>query len=130
MKADGLRGIPGGKTHKTAIGDDAETERPEDPVDGKFVATAPNQLWAADLTYVTTHVGRTYVAFVLDVFSRMTVGWQVSTSVCTDLALDALDMWLWAPQRAGQDVTGMIHHSDRGAQAECIRNPVMRPKGD
>ena len=168
MRAEGLRGIPREKTRRTTIGDCVETERPEDKVKRKFVATEPNQLWVADLTYVRTHVGWTYVAFVLDVFSRMIVGWQVSTSLRTDLALDALDMGLWARQRAGQDVTGLIHHSDRGVQyrairyterlaeaeavasvgskgdsydnamaealnslfkAECIRNPVMRPKG-
>ena len=87
----------------------------------KFVATGPNQLWVADLTYVRTHAGWTYVAFVLDVFSRMIVGWQVSTSLRTDLALDALDMGLWARQRAGQDVTGLTHHSDRGVQYRAIR---------
>ena len=168
MRAEGLRGIPREKTRKTTIGDGAETERPEDLVKRKFVATGPNQLWVADLTYVRTHAGWTYVAFVLDVFSRMIVGWQVSTSLRTDLALDALDMGLWARQRSGQDVTGLVHHSDRGVQyrairyterlaeaeavasvgskgdsydnamaealnslfkAECIRNPVMRPKG-
>jgi putative transposase len=172
MRAEGLRGIPREKTRKTTLtdgmGDGAETERPADLVDRQFVATAPNQLWVADLTYVRTHAGWTYVAFVLDVFSRMIVGWQVSTSLRTDLALDALDMGLWARQRAGRDVTGLIHHSDRGVQyrairyterlaeaeavasvgskgdsydnamaealnslfkAECIRNPVMRPKG-
>ena len=79
------------KTRKTTIGDGAETERPEDLVKRKFVATGPNQLWVADLTYVRTHAGWTYVAFVLDVYSRMIVGWQVSTSLRTDLALDALD---------------------------------------
>ena len=121
MKAEGLRGIPREKTRKTTIGDGAETERPEDLVARKFVATAPNQLWVADLTYVRTHAGWTYVAFVLDVFSRMIVGWQVSTSLRTDLALDALDMGLWARQRAGQDVTGLVHHSDRGVQYRAIR---------
>lgn len=75
----------------------------------------------ADLTYVRTHAGWTYVAFVLDVFSRMIVGWQVSTSLRTDLALDALDMGLWAWQRAGQDTTGLIHHSVRGVQYRAIR---------
>jgi transposase InsO family protein len=58
----------------------------------KFTATSPNLLWVADLTYVRTHPGWTYVAFVLDVLGRMIVGWQVSTSLRTDLALDALDM--------------------------------------
>lgn len=168
MRAEGLRGIRREKGRKTTIGDGAETERPEDLVKRKFAATAPNQLWVADLTYVRTHAGWTYVAFVLDVFSRMIVGWQVSTSLRTDLALDALDMGLWARQRAGHDVAGLTHHSDRGVQyrairyterlaeaeavasvgsrgdsydnamaealnslfkAECIRNPVMRPKG-
>ena len=121
MRAEGLRGIPREKTRRTTIGDGAETERPEDLVKRKFVATGPNQLWVADLTYVRTHAGWTYVAFVLDVFSRMVVGWQVSTSLRTDLALDALDMGLWARQRAGQDVTGLTHHSDRGVQYRAIR---------
>jgi transposase InsO family protein len=168
MKAEGLRGIPREKTRKTTHGEGAETPRPEDKVKRQFVADAPNRLWVADLTYVRTHAGWVYVAFVLDVFSRMVVGWQVSTSLRTDLALDALDMGLWARQRAGHDVTGLVHHSDRGVQyrairyterlaeaeavasvgskgdsydnamaealnslfkAECIRNPVMRPRG-
>ena len=168
MRAEGLRGIAREKTRRTTIGDGAQTPRPQDLVKREFVATGPNQLWVADLTYVRTHAGWTYVAFVLDVFSRMIVGWQVSTSMRTDLALDALDMGLWARQRTGQDVSGLVHHSDRGAQyrairyterlaeaeavasvgskgdsydnamaealnslfkAECIRNPVMRPKG-
>ncbi len=121
MRAQGLRGIAREKTRKTTIGDGAETERPEDLVKREFVATGPNQLWVADLTYVRTHAGWTYVAFVLDVFSRMVVGWQVSTSMRTDLALDALDMGLWARQRSGQDVTGLVHHSDRGVQYRAIR---------
>ena len=121
MRAEGLRGIPREKTRKTTIGDGAETERPEDLVKRTFVATAPNQLWVADLTYVRTHAGWTYVAFVLDVFSRRVVGWQVSTSLRTDLALDALDMGLWSRQRAGQDVTGLTHHSCRGVQYRAIR---------
>ncbi len=122
MRAEGLRGIPREKTRRTTIGDGAETARPEDLVNRKFVATGPNQLWVADLTYGRTHAGWTYVAFVLDVFSRMVVGWQVSTSLRTDLALDALDMGLWTRQRAGHDVTGLTHHSDRGVQGEINRS--------
>jgi putative transposase len=126
MRAEGLRGIPREKTHKTTLGDGAESERPEDMVKRKFGAAGPNQLWVADLTYVRTHAGCTYVAFVLDVFSRMIVGWQVSTSLPTslptDLALDALDMGLWTRQRAGQDVTGLVHHSDRGLQGGIKRS--------
>jgi transposase InsO family protein len=121
MKAEGLRGISREKTRKTTTSDGAETERPADLVERQFVATAPNQLWVADLTYVRTHAGWVYVAFVLDVFARMIVGWQVSTSLRTDLALDALDMGLWARNRAGQDVTGLVHHSDRGVQYRAVR---------
>lgn len=121
MRAEGLRGIPREKTRKTTASQGAETERPEDLVKRKFVATAPNQLWVADLTYVRTHAGWTYVAFVLDVFSRMIVGWQVSTSLRTDLALDALDMGLWLRRRDSADLTGLIHHSDRGVQYRAIR---------
>jgi hypothetical protein len=128
MRAEGLRGIPREKTRKTTLSEGPETPRPEDRVERQFVATAPNQLWVADLTYVRTHAGWTYVAFVLDVFSRLVVGWQVSTSLRTDLALDALDMGLWARRRAGHDVAGLVHHSDRGVQGGINRSsqhPVM-----
>lgn len=121
MRSDGLRGIRRDKTFKTTVAEGAETPRPQDLVDRQFVAHAPNQLWVADLTYVRTHAGWVYCAFVLDVFSRHVVGWQVSTSLRTDLALDALDMGLWARQRAGQDVAGLTHHSDRGVQYRAIR---------
>lgn len=133
MRAEGLRGIPREKTRKTTIGDGAETERPEDLVKRQFIATAPNQLWVADLTYVRTHAGWTYVAFVLDVFSRMIVGWQVSTSLRTDLALDALDMGLWTRQRAGQDVTGSgkrpaVHPAGSGRTAlRRVTSPRLPP---
>ncbi|MGO0578285.1 IS3 family transposase [Ornithinimicrobium panacihumi] len=121
MQAARLRGIPREKTARTTFGQGAETERPADLVNREFVASAPNQLWVADLTYVRTHAGWTYAAFVIDVFSRMVVGWQVSTSLRTDLALDALDMGLWARRRAGRDVAGLTHHSDRGVQYRAIR---------
>jgi putative transposase len=121
MRTEGLCGIRREKTRKTTIGEGAETERPADLVDRQFVADAPNQLWVADLNYVRTHAGWVYVAFILDVFSRMVTGWQVSTSLRTDLALDALDMGLWSRKRAGQNVTGLTHHSDRGVQYRAIR---------
>lgn len=120
MRREGLRGLRREKTRKTTY-PDLTSPRPADLVERDFTATAPNQLWVADLTYVRTHTGWTYVAFVLDVFARMVVGWQVSTTMHTELALDALDMGLWARQRARQDVTGLIHHSDRGVQYRAIR---------
>ena len=121
MRAEGLQGIRRDKTRKTTQTEGAETPRPADLVERRFVAEAPNQLWVADLTYIRTHSGWVYAAFVIDVFSRLVVGWQVSTSLRTDLALDALDMGLWARQRAGHDLTGLIHHSDRGVQYRAVR---------
>ncbi len=82
-----------------------------------FVATRPNQLWVADLTYVATWRGFVYVAFVIDVFARYIVGWRVSRSLRTDLALDALEQALYA--RPTTDT--LVHHSDRGAQYLSIR---------
>ncbi|MFI6779843.1 IS3 family transposase [Micromonospora sp. NPDC050276] len=99
----------------------AETGRPGDLVRRNFTAVRPNQLWVADLTYVRTSVGWVYAAFVLDVRSRMIVGWQVSTSLYTDLALDALKMAMWRRENQGADLGGLIHHSDRGVQYRAIR---------
>jgi putative transposase len=71
----------------------------------------------ADITYVWTTRGFCYVAFVVDVFSRMIVGWRVSSSLRAELALDALEMAIWS--RHGTD--GLVHHSDRGGQYLAIR---------
>jgi transposase InsO family protein len=86
-----------------------------------FAAPAPNRLWVADITYVNIHSGWVYVAFVIDVFSRLVVGWQASRSLRSDLALDALEMAVWNRRRAGIDVSGLVHHSDRGVQYLSIR---------
>ena len=91
MKELGLSGVQKGRRYKvTTIGDDA-LQRPSDLVDRHFVAAAPNRLWVADLTYVKSHSGWVYVAFIIDVFSRFIVGWQVSNSLRSDLAIDALN---------------------------------------
>jgi putative transposase len=76
----------------------------------------------ADITYVRTAAGWVYAAFVLDVFSRLIVGWQVATSLYTDLALDALQMAIWRRQATGVDLAGLVHHSDRGVQPELNRS--------
>jgi putative transposase len=70
---------------------------------------------------IRTFAGWVYAAFVLDVFSRRVVGWQVSRSLRTDLALDALEMGLWTRRRDGQTTAGMVHHSDRGVQYVAVR---------
>src|SRR3712207_2065995 len=76
-------------------------------------------LFRSDLTYVKTHSGWVYVAFVVDACSRLVVGWQASRSLRTDLALDALEMALW--RRRAVPLRGLIHHSDRGVQYLAIR---------
>lgn len=120
MREIGLRGLLRDKSPRTTR-PAAETDRPRDLVKRDFTATAPNQLWVADLTYVRTAVGWVYAAFVLDVYSRMIVGWQVSTSLYTDLALDALKLAIWRRQNQGADLQGLVHHSDRGVQYRAIR---------
>ncbi|MFI5534151.1 IS3 family transposase [Kitasatospora sp. NPDC051853] len=85
-----------------------------------FTAERPDQLWVADMTYVRTWSGWVYVAFVLDVFSRTIVGWQIARNMRTELPLDALEMALWRRRRIKKD-SGLIHHSDRGSQYVSIR---------
>ena len=94
---------------------------PDDLVERQFTASAANRLWVADITYVRTFTGWVYVAFILDVFNREIVGWQVATSLYTALALDALNMAIFLRRREGADLTGLVHHSDRGVQYRAIR---------
>ena len=120
MKDLGLRGISRAKGPRTTIPGTAPDTR-ADLVGRAFTADRPDRLWVADITYVRTFAGWVYCAFVLDVFSRRVVGWQVSTSLRTDLALDALNMGLWTRQHDGHDTTALVHHSDRGVQYVAIR---------
>lgn len=120
MRREGLRGVRRAKGPRTTIPGPL-TERPEDLVERRFTAPAPNCLWVADITYIRTFSGWVYAAFVTDVFSRRVVGWQLSTSLHTDLALDALEMGLWTRRRDGRDVSQLIHHSDRGVQYRAVR---------
>lgn len=120
MKAEGLRGVQRAKSPRTTR-PRAETDRPADLVDRKFVAESPNQLWVADITYVRTFSGWVYAAFIIDVYSRMVVGWQVSNNLYTDLALDALNMAIWQRGHSGVDLSGLVHHSDRGVQYRALR---------
>ena len=119
MKDQGLLGARRGRRFKRTTFSDDQLPRPSDLVDRQFVANAPNRLWVADLTYVKSHSGWVYVAFVIDVFSRAIVGWQVSTSLRSDLALDALEMAIHS--RNAQGLSELVHHSDRGVQYLSIR---------
>jgi putative transposase len=113
----GLAGVRRGMARRTTPPEPAGS-RPADLVERDFSAGRPNQLWVADLTYVATWSGFVYVAFVIDAFSRLVVGWQAARSLRTDLALDALEMAIWT--RRGE-LDGLVHHSDRGSQYLAIR---------
>lgn len=113
-----LKGVVRGRRMRTTIPEDA-AERPLDLVARDFTATKPNQLWVSDLTYVATWRGFVYVAFVIDVFSRRIVGWRVSSSLRSDLALDALEQAICERHLDHDDP--LVHHSDRGSQYLSIR---------
>ncbi len=117
MRRMGINGVRRGRAFKVTTIPDESSQRPPDLVQREFHATAPNQLWVADITYVATWSGFAYVAFVIDVYSRYIVGWRVSRSLRSDLALDALEQALYA--RPHSD--GLVHHSDRGVQYLSIR---------
>jgi len=116
MRQLGLAGAVRGRKQQTTLPDEAAA-RPADLVKRDFTASQPNQLWVADLSYVASWAGFVYVAFVIDAFSRRIVGWRVSRSLRSDLALDALEQALYARP----DTQQLVHHSDRGVQYLSIR---------
>ena len=117
MRQMRLQGAVRGRKFKTTVSD--SSPRPQDLVQRHFRADRPNRLWVADLTYVATWRGFVYVAFVIDAFSRRIVGWRASTSLRSDLALDALEQALYDRRTADSD--RLVHHSDRGVQYLSIR---------
>lgn len=110
MRVDGLCGVSRRRGPVRARRTIPEAPLAPDLVKREFRATAPNQLWVADITYVPTATGFLYLAVVLDVFSRRIVGWAMRDTLQTTVVLDALDMA--ATQRRASQV---IHHSDQGS---------------
>src|SRR5699024_2717263 len=94
-------------------------DRPDDQLGRDFTAAAPNTRWVADITYVETVGGWVYTALITDLFARKIVGWQVTDHLCTELALDALEMAIWS--RKGGVGGQLVHHSDLGVQYTSIR---------
>lgn len=120
MARNGWVGALRGKRVRTTISD-PETARPTDLVDRNFAATAPNQLWVADFTYVPTWSGTVYVAFIIDVFSRRIVGWRASRRMTTELVLDTLEHAIWSRRQEGIiNLAGLVHHTDAGSQYTSI----------
>lgn len=121
MAAHGLAGAVRGKVKRTTIADPAAA-RPADLVRRRFTPAAPNRLWVADITYVSTWSGWVYVAFVIDAYARRILGWRTGTTMSTQLVLDAVEQAVWTRQREGRGEFGdLVHHSDRGSQYTSIR---------
>jgi putative transposase len=111
MRADGLAGVHRRRAVRTTVRDRDAAPAP-DLVNRTFRAAGPDLLWVADITYVPTWAGFLYVAVVVDVFSRLVVGWSMAGHMRTELILDALDMAI--ARRRHSD--GLVQHSDRGTQ--------------
>ena len=114
MRERGIFGISRRKGFKTTHRDRDARPAP-DLVERKFVASRPNELWVADITYIPTWNGFLFLAVVLDVFSRRIVGWAMANHLRTELVLQALDMAIWRRRPKG-----VIHHSDQGTQYTSI----------
>jgi putative transposase len=113
MRAAGIVGCHRRKHKLGTTKQNPDAAAAPDLVDRRFTATAPNQLWGADVTYVPTVQGWLYLACVTDVFSRMILGWSMASHRKTDLVVDAVAI---AVHRRGGKVPGVIHHSDRGGE--------------
>ena len=120
MRDLGLSGVVAGrKRPRTTVPEEA-AELPSDLLERCFDAWAPNRRWVADITYVPVIMGNwVYTAFVMDLFARRILGWQVAGHLRSDLAIDALEMAIWT--RRNEDIGGLVHHSDRGVQYTSIR---------
>jgi putative transposase len=116
MRAHRLQGKLRGRRRTTTIADEAAPAA-RDLLQRDFTASLPNQKWVADLTYVRSLGGFLYLAFILDCYSRLIVGWQLASHMRAELVVDALEM-ANALRRPGE---GLIAHSDRGSQYTSLR---------
>ena len=121
MRDLGIQGVHRGKRVRTTVRNDGD-ELPGDKVNRDFSPTAPNRLWVADFTYVSTWSGWAYVAFVVDAYARRILGWSVSGSMTTDFVLDALEQAIWTRDMEGRgDLAALVGHSDHGSQYTSLR---------
>jgi len=117
MRAAGIAGVRRGKRVRTTKPDPGAPRHP-DLVGRDFTASAPNQLWVTDLTFVPTWAGVAYVCFIVDAYSRMIVGWRVAGHMRTTMVLDAIEMARWS---RGNTLPGLTCHSDAGSQFTSLR---------
>jgi putative transposase len=114
MRSQGIQGAKRrGKPWRTTK-PDPNAQRCPDLVQRKFTAIEPNRLWVGDLSYLRCWEGVVYFAFIIDVFSRRVVGWQLAGHMRTDLVLDALRMAL-GTREPGADFA-LVAHTDHGSQ--------------
>jgi len=126
MAEMGLFGATRGKARRTTIAD-PRAARPADLVQRRFAPPAPNRLWVADLTYVSTWSGFAYVAFVTDAYARRILGWRVASTMTTAMVLDSIEQAIWTRQREGvMDLKDVVHHTDRGSQGGFNRSSQHR----
>ncbi|MGI4894261.1 MAG: IS3 family transposase [Janthinobacterium lividum] len=123
MTREGLAGAVRGKVKRTTIADVFLTpaQRARDLVRRDFAPPAPDRLWVADITYVSTWSGWVYVAFVIDAYARRIIGWRCGSSMTTQLVLDAFEQALWTRRREGRSLDSVVAHTDRGSQYTAIR---------
>jgi putative transposase len=117
MRAEGIEGACRSKRVRTTKSTEGVPRHP-DLVKRNFTASAPNQLWVTDLTYVPTWAGIAYVCFIIDAFSRTIVGWRVAAHMRTEMVLDAVEMARWS---RGTQLAGLRCHSDAGSQFTSVR---------
>ncbi len=115
MRQAGIEGVSRRRRHTTTVRD-VDAQPLPDLVNRDFHPEAPDRLWVADITYISTWSGFLYLAVVLDAFSRRVVGWCMANHLRTELVLEALNMAIW--QRHPE---GVIHHSDQGTQYTSIQ---------
>lgn len=120
------KGLRARSRRRYRVTTDSKHDRPTPPnlLDRKFVVEAPNRVWASDITYFWTNEGWTYLAVVIDLFSRKVVGWALADHMRAELVLTALGNAL--EQRAPK--AGLVHHSDRGTQYACDAHRVTLDK--
>ena len=114
MKKLGLR-VKTTKKYRVATNSNHKHPVAENVLNRKFCPVAANKIWATDITYIWTLEGWSYLAIVMDLYSRRVVGWSIGSRMTKSLVLSALDMAFW--QRNPEP--GLLHHSDRGSQYAC-----------
>ncbi len=114
MREAGLRGCMRGRRRGTTRRGNRFAA--QDLLKRDFVATQPDRIWVADITYIATREGFLYLAFILDVYSRKVVGWAMENHLRTELVVDALQMAVWRRK----PTPGLVHHSDQGVQYTAL----------